>query len=557
MATLSDDPKKRALEEIADERERRGLGRADICDWAERHFYISATRQQIILMLHQKAILRAMMKLDPDGARHWITCIYSTIKKSGKSTVGGLIGRFIAEVLTHMGEIYTVGNDWRQAKERSFRFLEESIRLTPGVERRSGEWHLPDRWHCQKTKMECLTTQSKVEAISVDAAGEAGGAPDLSIWTELWGMESTESLRFWDEMTPVATKPNSFRVVETYAGYDGESVLLQGLYELGKDGRQLTNHELATMAARPDVPGETYEDFLGAFVELAGDPEALVPVWVNEDARLFMYWDSGDVARRMPWQRGVGADAYYREEQHALTPAAYDRLHRNLWSAPEGVLIPMEVWDRCKEDLPPFVPENQEPVVLSADAAATQDNFGIIAVTRHPTRPDDPAIRAVRKWVPPRGGSIDFQEPEEFLRLICLGGCVAGHHWKREDCDACQSTDERQKSKAYNVVEIAYDDYQLHDMMQRLRRDHVAWCRPFDQGKDRLTADRGLVDMASQRRLAHDGNEELREHIENAVAKYESDQDSKLRIVKKGRMKKVDLAVCASMGVHEVLRLNL
>jgi hypothetical protein len=80
----------------------------------------------------------------------------------------------------------------------------------------------------------------------VDAAGEAGGRPSLMIFTELWGFESAEALRFWEEMTVVPTLRDSIRLVETYAGYEGESELLFGLYDRVKQsGRQLTNGELA------------------------------------------------------------------------------------------------------------------------------------------------------------------------------------------------------------------------------------------------------------------------------------------------------------------------
>jgi hypothetical protein len=202
----------------------------------------------------------------------------------------------------------------------------------------------------------------------------------------------------------------------------------------------------------------------------------------------------------------------------------------------QSEFIPITLWDLCQEDLPSFAPDkaglagDRTSVVLSADAAVSGDCFGIVAVTRHPQRHTDVAVRAVRVWVPPKGGQIDFAEPEAFLREIC---------------------------KLYNVVQIAYDPYQLESMMQGLRRDGVAWCETFNQGKDRMIADSELRDLIVNRRIAHDGNRTLREHVENAAAQLDTKQDSKLRIVKKAPHRKVDLTVAMSMGCYRCLYLLL
>src|SRR3990167_5887265 len=205
--------------------------------------------------------------------------------------------------------------------------------------------------------MECLASNTKVEALSVDASGEAGAAPDLTAWTELWGVTSEEGRRFWNEMAPVLTKRNSFRFAESYAGYEGESVLLEELYQLGKAGRQLTARELAEMSCR-DVDGERYEDMLWAFAETNGNPEALVPVWVDEVARLIMYWDSTEYGnpRRMPWQIGPEADAYYAQQAKEMHPIEYARHHENRRGAASGEYIPLAVWDARREGPPRFDP---------------------------------------------------------------------------------------------------------------------------------------------------------------------------------------------------------
>jgi hypothetical protein len=85
-------------------------------------------------------------------------------------------------------------------------------------------------------------------------------------------------------------------------------------------------------------------------------------------------------------------------------------MHMNQWGGGEGHFVPVELWDACHDpDLPPLLPGDKTPLILALDAASTGDCFGAIAVTRHPHRHEDPAIRAVKLWTPPPGGRIQYE----------------------------------------------------------------------------------------------------------------------------------------------------
>lgn len=262
-----------------------------------------------------------------------------------------------------------------------------------------------------------------------------------------------------------------------------------------------------------------------------------------------------------PWTARPGRNREWYDLQ--ATGLTMTGLHHFAPETPEEALagdaqndfIPLELWDRCQEELPPFLPGNKEPTVLALDAAVTGDCFGAVAITRHPDRYEDVAVRAVRKWDPP----IDFPEVDAWIRTVCEGGCAAGHpqyepYAQPEDCEACR---EGVLVEPWNIVQVAYDPYQLESMAQTHRRDGVAWWEAFDQGSARLIADSDLRTLILQKRIAHDGNPELREHMHNAAAKLDSKEDTKLRIVKKATEKKIDLAVATSMGVKRCLYLSL
>ncbi len=292
----------------------------------------------------------------------------------------------------------------------------------------------------------------------------------------------------------------------------------------------------------------------------AGDDNFVATLWAaaeSGESRLIPFF--------APWNARPGRDRAWREQQAATLP--YQGLLHFAPECPEDALagddtaiyIPLEVWDRCHDpSMPALMPGDQTPIVLGVDASVTGDMFAVVAVSRHPHRHEDPAIRACRGWRPAdSGGRIDFDEVERFIRCVCQGGCPNGHprSMPLESCRFCGIGDF--SVPAHYVVQIAYDPYQMEEMAQRLRRNGVAWCREFPQTTERLVADGLMHKLALRGALAHHGDPLLREHIANARAKLSKDEDSRMRIIKRAPNRKIDLAVAASMAVRRILYLNV
>jgi hypothetical protein len=208
-------------------------------------------------------------------------------------------------------------------------------------------------------------------------------------------------------------------------------------------------------------------------------------------------------------------------EARVLLEAAWEDI-----DAASRFLPSMVLWDSCREALPPLGP--REALVLAADAGVSSDTFALVGVTRHPdrNRREDIAVRLVMDWKPPPGGTIDFREV--FTAI----------------------SDLRTK---FAIAQFTFDEFQMHDMGGRLAQ--VMWASPFSQLDERRMADKALLDLIMARRLAHDGNELLREHIDNADRKFDSDRS--LRIVKRSASRKIDLAVALSMAAKRCRDLAL
>ena len=479
----------------------------DPVDWIEKEFFIPETRNdpklrgRIQLMQYQRDVLREVFSKDENGLYKYSIVVWSDIKKSAKSTIAAAMNIYRAHHM-EFGEFYIVANDLKQAYSRVFHYAKRAVQLNPKM----GEKYSITGYRIT------APTGSYIEAIPIDPSGEAGGNADGISWSELWGSNETAKPNMWTEQTiPPAKYGKAFRWIESYAGFSEESDLLYSLYDLGvKQGRQLW----------PDRLYDVTE----------GDPTPL-ELYVNETAGMLCLWNTQP---RCPWQ----TKKYYAAEEQILPTNQFQRIHRNQWVTSSETFVPMAWVYACRRENSewPAIDIKHHPMIVAMDAATSNDNFALWMGCRHPKHPTEILTIYAKKWLPNKStGRIDFMgtefepRPEMVLRDLI---------------------------KKYNVIQVAYDPYQLHDMSMRLKQEGIAWLRAFNQGTDRLVADSQLRDLIRDRRFWHRGEPDLIEHLQNANAKLD-DQDSKIRLVKRADRLKIDLAVAASMGSHELLRLNL
>lgn len=422
----------------------------EVSTWIEHNFYLYDTRQLFTFHPCQLAPLHEALRLDTKGRFVYDTVIWAWPKKSAKSTVVAAVADFMA---THRqnGRIRLTGNDQRQADSRVGMYMRENIKI--GAKR--GDAYRKQTSISTSGYNIRYPNGSLIEMVPIDPSGEAGGNDDMIVFSELWGWKHKAHLDFWAELT---ISPNRFgyaqRWIDTYAGFAGQSPVLEPLYEtVVKNGEAIPFY---------------YTDERGQQRE----------VKCYRNGSIFATWPTEP---HLPWQ----TPDYYASQARELTPEQFDRMHRNLWVASGQTFVPGEWWDACQRPLPAW---ERQPLVLAVDAAVTSDCFAIVGVTRHG---NDLAVRYVQVWTPPKGGEINFDDCEKELRRLC---------------------------KEYNVIQIAYDKTELQDMAQRLRRDKVTWLKKFDQGMARAAADKQLYDCIRDRRIFHSGEPDLTAHIKNANA---------------------------------------
>ena len=448
---------------------------ADPVDFLTAEMYIPETQAPIELYEEQPDVIRAMFARGADDKFNYSTMVYSSIKKSAKTTIGGGLALWQGWRVPD-GEIYIVGNDLKQADSRMMKAIRYCVENNP---------RMKERARIIRNNV-FLDNGTKIEAVAVDAAGEAGSNPTGIFWTEAWGAKQRRHEEMWSEMALSPTRQGeSFKFVESYAGHQGESLILERLYNAG-----VVEGQLLDAAISPEL-------------------------YVN--GRTIVYWNT---RRYLPWQRDN--QDYYIQEEREKTASEFRRQHKNEWVTSEDVFVFPEWWDACRIDA--FPDFGRRPLIVAMDAGVSDDCFAIVC--GHLI--DDVLYpRITRIWTPPADGKIlysnaldpdDETTPEGFLRRL-----------KRD----------------YQFIYATYDAYQLHDFATRMEATLDVAFVAFSQGTDRTIADKQLYDNIRDGRIAHDGDAGLTEHVKNANRK--AADENRLRIVKRAQSMKIDACVCLSM----------
>ncbi|MDP6417775.1 MAG: hypothetical protein QGG54_22605, partial [Gammaproteobacteria bacterium] len=173
-------------------------------------------------------------------------------------------------------------------------------------------------------------TYSTITALPVDAAGNSGANHLSASHTEAWAICQEGAIRAYEELTPPPHKHHGFpalRIVDSYAGFDGESALWHGIIDRGLGGHRVS------------------EDW---------------PIYRARGTLLFHIDGSQGQERCFRGSRQE-REEYLADQREQLRPAAYQRLHENKRSTGSESFISMQSWDAC-------IDEDHKPILPSKDS---------------------------------------------------------------------------------------------------------------------------------------------------------------------------------------------
>jgi phage terminase large subunit-like protein len=199
--------------------------RADPASFIETALVNPDTGEPFELFAAERQFFAHAWQLDDDGRLLYPEQVFAAPKKTGKSCLAALhlITTTILFGARH-AEGYALANDLEQAQGRVFQAARRIIEASPLLAREC---------NITQSRIEFPHTGAVIQAIGSDYASAAGANPVVSSFDELWAYTSERSRRLWDEMVPSPVRRISCRVVTSYAGFSGESTLLEELYKRG------------------------------------------------------------------------------------------------------------------------------------------------------------------------------------------------------------------------------------------------------------------------------------------------------------------------------------
>jgi len=336
--------------------------------------------------------------------------------------------------------------------------------------------------------------------------------------------------------------------MENPQSWEGPNV---NFFHLDEARRAPTPQALKVLDGRIRIPGPNGESPQGWLTTTPAKNwlyEYFGPV-VDNDERLSFKNDALVVTLLTEDNERAGnlEQGFTSKRRQSLTETEARVLLEAAWEDIDDVarfLPSMTLWDNCKAELPPL--DKHTPIIIALDAAkgrlhSPSDCFGMLAVSRNPNERDNAAFRFTYKWQARSGNKIDYDGTDE--------------------TPGPGKTLER-LAKMYNIIQVCYDPTELHYFAGIYAAKLGLWFEEIPQAMGsakrpgRGMYDGQLLDLITQRRVAHDGDVDLREHISNANKKTDP-EDRRVRLVKRSDGQKIDLAVCASMGAGECLRLAI
>jgi phage terminase large subunit-like protein len=304
--------------------------RANPAAFIESVLFNPETGKAFVLLDAEREFLKYAFALDENGRLRYPEQLYGAPKKSGKTGFAAL--HMLTTILLFGGRLaegYALANDEEQAASRVFAAIRNIVQASPLLKR------------------EAKITQDKIVfphfhnamicTVASNYATAAGANPSISCFDELWAYSSERSHRLWDEMVPPPTRQVACRLTVSYAGFSGESLLLESLYKRG--------------LALPQVGPSLH----------AGS--GMLMAWHHEP---IAYWQTQDWIDSM---------------RRSLRPNQFLRMIENRFVVSEGSFISLDDWDVIVDpDMRPMLGDKTVQIVVGIDASVKHDSTALVAV---------------------------------------------------------------------------------------------------------------------------------------------------------------------------------
>lgn len=411
------------------------------------------------------------------------TFAVSNVKKIGKTLTNAVLlaWRWLALPGVH----FAVGNDLDQAAARSFAMVAEMVRRNP---------YLLQTCRTFKNELTFEPTGSRLTALSVDAAGNAGANHLTASHTEAWGIIYEQGVRSWEELTPPPGRTYglpALRICDSYAGFEGESKTWHSIVDRGLSGERISD------------------------------------AWpIYKTGGLVLFHMEGQEARARCFRGSPQeAEAYYAEQKETLRPNAFTRMHANQRTAGEGTFVTGDQWESCYSPLvKPVTVFDKLRLMIGIDASTSRDYTALVGTAWDETS-NTVDVKLVKVWKPVRIAGIRLGKA-----TIDLTETVDREIYRLQECG--------------QIEEVILDPFQMHSSLVEYQKVGIT-VTELAQNAGRAESDQALYDAINSRQLRHYNDPTLNEHVQSASG-IETPRGVRIAKIQFGRH--VDALVALSMS---------
>ncbi len=451
--------------------------------------------QPLRLAPWQRDLLGELFELRPDGRRRYRQALIGMPRKQGKSTMGAGMALFFLLADGEQGaQVYSCAGDRDQARI-VFGTAKKMVEMEP---------ELSGRLKVYRDAIEHPASGSVYRVLSAEAYTKEGLNPSAVIFDELHVQPSRE---LWDVMTMGSgTRSQPIVIAITTAGYDLEGTICGEKYQYGKRVRS------------------------GEIV----DPTFYFKWW--EPSRSDC--DYRDPAVWTECNPALGDFLHLEDLEQAAQQTAehvFRRYRLNQWTATAEAWLPFGAWQACCD--PSLELDPALPLRVGIDIGRFHDATAVVCAQKQGER----IVLRSRTWSNPYpeghtlhdSWSMNIFEVEEHLKALYAAFPVPA-----TEIDG----------RVVPGPEFAHDPALFQRSPEVLEGFGLAMVKYPQHSSYMVPACQGFYQLVMERKIAHDGDPILAQHIANATV---DQTDRGWRLTKpKGSRRLIDAAIAAAIASH-------
>lgn len=478
--------------------------------------------QRFVLEPFQRAFADELFRTGPDGKRLYKEAILGIPRKNGKSMFAAALALYLLIADGESGpEVYVAAASKKQARV-VFDEDRKYVRRSPGLQ---------DFVRPYRDTIVCADNDGKLEVVSADAPLQHGLNPSGNVIDELHAHPDAD---LYDALTSGSGAR--------------EEPLTVGISTSGNTGVGPLWDIYTKMMERSDVERPT------PYLTIVRDIAHKVLFWWYEVPRSAAIKDlaAWKGANPASWISPEGLAE--ERDKPTMRQSSFRRLHGNQWTSAEDEWIPPEDWEACRFGALSSNPlaglDPALPVFVAIDVGIRHD-YSVVTLMQwqdRPGSPTRPARRLVERnvyWRNPY--PEDHREHDEWeldIGLIrkALRGIFAAF--------PVPAAKNAQTKMPHPGPAFVFDPAKFKESAQILAGEGLHMIEFLQYDRYMIPACNYFFELVKTRRIEHNGDPVLAEHVGNAVA-VEREAGFRIEKPKKARRKHIDAAVTSVMAASQ------